>query len=82
MWWRELCAGKARTIKEIAVRENSDERYVARILKLAFLAPEITVAILNGGQPPHLTADTLIKMSDLPCSWALQRLRLSFARPG
>jgi hypothetical protein len=36
-----------RTIKEIAVRENSDERYVARIIKLAFFAPDITVAILD-----------------------------------
>ena len=67
--WGELCAGKAGTIKEIAVRENSDERYVARILKLAFLAPDITSAILDGRQPPHLSADRLIKMSNLPCSW-------------
>ena len=78
IWWGEICAGRVRTIKEIAVRENSDERYVARILKLAFLAPDITAAILDGRQPPHLTADTLIKMSDLPCSWALQHQRLGY----
>jgi site-specific DNA recombinase len=55
---------------------------VARVLKLAFLAPGITAAILDGRQPPDLTADTLIKMSDLPCSWALQRQRLGLCRPG
>ena len=53
LWWRELYTGRAHTIKEIAVRENSDERYVARVLKLAFLAPDITAAILDGQQPPQ-----------------------------
>lgn len=70
-----------RTIKEIAVRENSDERYVARVLKLAFLAPDITANILEGRQSPDLTAATLIKMSDLPCSWDMQQ-RLGLCRPG
>jgi site-specific DNA recombinase len=77
-WWRELCSGEGASIKEIACRQGSDERYVARNLKLAFLAPDITAAILEGRQPPHLTADSLIKMSDLPCSWAAQRRRLGF----
>ena len=80
VWWGELCSGRARTIKGIARRENSDERYVARIIKLSFLAPDITTAILDGRQPPHLTTDRLIEISDLPCSWVLQRKRLGFTR--
>ena len=75
-WWRELCCGNASSIKQIADREHSDERYVARNLKLAFLAPDITAAILEGRQPPRLTADALVKMPDLPLSWAWQRRRL------
>ena len=71
---------RLRTIKEIAKREGSGERHVARILKLAFLAPEITAAILDGRQPPHLTADQLIRMSDLPRCWRQQRQRLGFTR--
>ena len=47
-WWQELCSGNSRSIKHIADREGSDERYVARNLKLAFLAPDITAAILEG----------------------------------
>jgi len=43
-WWQELCSGKSRSIKELADRDRSDERYVARNLKLAFLAPDITAA--------------------------------------
>ena len=52
---------------------------MARVLKLAFLAPNLTVAILDGRQPAHLTADALIKLSDLPCSWKLQHQRLGFS---
>lgn len=77
-WWSELCSGKAHSIEHIANREGSDARYVARNLKLAFLAPDITAAILEGRQPPHLTADLLIKMSDLPCAWPVQGQRIGF----
>jgi site-specific DNA recombinase len=56
-WWRALCGGNAKSISQIADRDQSDERYVARNLKLAFLAPDITAAILEGRQPAHLTAD-------------------------
>lgn len=80
-WWQELCGGKSRSIKHIADREGSDERYVARNLKLAFLAPDINAAILEGRQPPQLTADALIKMLNLPYSWKMQRQRLGFGRP-
>jgi site-specific DNA recombinase len=77
-WWEELCGGKSRSIKEIADRAGSDERYVARNLKLAFLAPDITAAILEGRQPASLHADKLIKMADFPHCWARQRQRLGF----
>ena len=73
-----FAAGEFSSIRQIADREHSDERYVARVLKLAFLAPDLTAAILDGRQPAPLTADVLIKMSDLPCSWAAQRHHFSF----
>ena len=78
-WWQELCSGESRSIKHIADREGSDERYVARNLKLAFLAPDITKAIIEGNQPAGLTADALIKMSDLSCRWEQQRRCLGYA---
>jgi site-specific DNA recombinase len=77
-WWRELCGGNAKSISQIADHDHSDKRYVARNLKLAFLAPDITAAIMERRQPAHLTADMLIKMSDLPCSWASQRRQLGY----
>jgi hypothetical protein len=49
---------------------------LARILPLAFLAPDITQAILDGTQPPELTLDQLCQ--PLPLAWPEQRRVLGF----
>jgi site-specific DNA recombinase len=46
--------------------------YDRNILRLAFLAPDIQQAILDGRQPHHLNLETL-KSTDLPLSWSQQR---------
>jgi len=43
------------------------------------LAPDITTAILEGGQPEGLTATMLIEHRRLPLSWQAQRTALGFA---
>ncbi len=48
------------------------------ILGLAFLAPDIQRAILDGRQPPHLNLESL-KAIDLPLAWSKQREVLGFA---
>ena len=50
-----------------------------RLLRLSFLAPDITQAILEGRQPPDLTADKLLAHSRLPLVWHEQRTVLGFA---
>ncbi len=42
---------------------------VSRILPLAFLAPDIVTAILDGTQPADLTAQKLKRLKDLPLDW-------------
>jgi hypothetical protein len=37
--------------------------YVYSILRLPWLAPDITTAIINGRKPPHLTAKTLMRLT-------------------
>lgn len=46
--------------------------YERRLLKLAFLAPDIQQAILTGSLPRHINLERLIKM-ELPNDWAAQR---------
>ncbi len=52
---------------------------VSRRLPLAFLAPDIIEAILGGRQPIELTAARMMRIRDLPLSWAEQRQRLGLA---
>jgi len=73
-----LTSGEVRSVDEIAVAEGISQSYVVRILRLAFLAPDITQTILQGRQPAHLTAEGLIKLSRLPLEWERQREVLGF----
>jgi hypothetical protein len=52
--------------------------YVCRVIRLAFLAPDITEAILAGRQPRGLTAERLVRSSRLPIRWQEQRKLLGF----
>lgn len=52
-WLNDLKSGLS--YKEIATRDAIDERLVARTVRLAFLAPDITKAILAGREPRGLS---------------------------
>ena len=64
---------------DLAKREKLHRSYYSQILRLAYLAPDITIAILEGRQPPGLTATMLIEHSRLPLSWPEQRTAFGFA---
>jgi hypothetical protein len=64
---------------DLAKREKLHRSYFSELLRLAYLAPDITTAILDGHQPPGLTATQLIERSDLPMSWREQRRTLGVA---
>ena len=48
-------------------------------VRLSYLAPDITQAILDGRQPRDLTAEKLLEHSRLPLAWHDQRTALGFA---
>src|SRR5262249_12449498 len=52
--------------------------YFPRLVRLSYLAPDITEAILGGRQPPDLTANKLLAHSRLPLGWHEQRTVLGF----
>ncbi len=52
--------------------------YFTRMLRVSFLAPGITRAILQGRQPLGLTASKLIADIRAPIDWQEQRTRLRF----
>ena len=68
-------------VGELAAAEGVTTSYIARVIRLGFLAPDIVTAILNGRQPVGLTANKLANDSRLPITWPEQRQALGFARP-
>jgi hypothetical protein len=50
--------------------------YVRRILRLAYLAPDVVLAIAEGRHPPTLVLQRLL--APIPLAWAEQRQTLGF----
>jgi site-specific DNA recombinase len=66
-------------LETIAHEEKITASYATRLMRLAFLAPDIVAAILAGKQPPGLTANRLMADTRLPLDWRDQRAALGFA---
>ena len=70
-WSRMLCRREFADTAEIAQRHGLSEPHVRRLLRLAYLAPDIVEAIVEGRQPRGLTARRLLE-GELPLRWSEQ----------
>ena len=77
-WLHLLSTGGHLTIASFARQVGVDDGEMSRILPLAFLAPDIVQAIVEGRQPAELTIRKLIRLKPLPAGWADQRHALGF----
>ena len=77
-WFDDLVSGRVLSLVEIAKAEDITDRYVGRVLPLAFLAPDIISSVVTGTQPVQLTAEMLTKRIDLPLNWEDQKSLLGF----
>ena len=67
------------TVHDIARVERVTAAYIYTLLRLPWLAPDITAAIVNGRQPPQFNAMKLMRLTArLPTDWAEQRTLLGF----
>ena len=58
------------TLHAIASQEHVTPGYISRLLRLPSLAPDIITAIVNGKNPPQLTAKKLMRRAlELPVDW-------------
>src|SRR6202521_3771792 len=76
-WFDRIRTGKASLLAASAAREELAVRYVGRLIRLAFLAPDIVEVIVEGRQPTTLTAEALTRRIELPLSWCSQRTALN-----
>ena len=65
-------------IQDLAVEAGVSPSYFTRVLRLSFLAPEITKAIIQGRQPPEFSAIKLATAGRLACVWSEQHRQLGF----
>ena len=77
-WKRMLESGEFASISELAEREGIAFTYMARLMRLSLLAPEIVDAIMEGRQPESVTLANM--MDPFPLYWKEQRTR--FLKPG
>lgn len=73
-WKRMLESGEFATIAELAEREGMAYTYMARVLRLTLLAPDIVEAILEGKQGPQVTLAMMLEPFSLV--WSDQRAYL------
>jgi hypothetical protein len=65
-------------IQDLAVVAGVSPSYFTRVLRLSFLAPEITRAIIQGRQPSEFSAIKLMAAGRFACVWSDQRRQLGF----
>ena len=76
-WFDRLASGEVKSLAAIATREGLNYRFVGKVVRLAFLAPEIVEAIAEGKQPPELSTELLTKRIRLPLDWNDQKRLLN-----
>lgn len=76
-WADILETGQIKSISELARTLDVDGSYVARILKLTTLAPDIVEALINGEEPNGLSLAKLTQ--SFPEDWTEQRRQFGFA---
>ncbi|HJP67498.1 MAG TPA: recombinase family protein, partial [Sphingomicrobium sp.] len=70
-WWEVLAQGQV-NISTLAQEAGVTPAYVTRVVRLAFLAPAVVDAILNGRQRNDVHGTDLIATDGIPAAWPAQ----------
>jgi len=73
-----LASGGTMDLGGTTQRWGTGRFYFTRLIKLTFLAPDITKAILEGRHPKVLTTARLMRETRFPLDWREQREALGF----
>jgi hypothetical protein len=73
-WRRRLENGEVATIQDIATMEKVSDRFVSRIIRLAYLSPEVLERLVIWRVAPSVTVNELAKVASLP--WVAQMGRV------
>lgn len=74
-----LALAGEKSIAEIADEEGYSRDYFGVLLRIAYMAPDILTAIIDGRQPIQLNRQRLARATNLPIDWDAQRQMFGFA---
>lgn len=79
-WQRLLDTGEFESARDLARRFKLEAGWVAEVLRMTRLAPDIVQAIVDGRQPRHLTLWAVRgREFDIPLDWRAQRVLFGLA---
>jgi len=76
LWLKALTDGTYQSVEELANAAKWNSKVVRKVLRLAFVAPDITEAIIHGSQPNSLSVSEL--QGEAAFCWDEQRRLLGF----
>ena len=77
-WKRMLDSGEFTTIAELATKEGLAVSYLARVLRLVQLAPDVVEVIVAGRQPSEMTLAHLLE--PFPVEWGEQLVTMGLTK--
>jgi len=72
-WWQRLQQERGLTVSGLAASEEVTRSYVTRILRLAFLAPDVVKSIMSSRQPAWLDSGSLCNRDTISLGWDQQK---------
>jgi DNA invertase Pin-like site-specific DNA recombinase len=70
-WWREL-EQSGQTVSELATREGVTASYLTRVLRLAFLSPDVISSLVAASLRASIDASRLFGANSISADWAEQ----------
>ena len=73
-WWNELCSGEI-DIAKFSRQEGVTASWMTRVVRLAFLSPEVVEAVLDGRAKANLDTKSFLAPNAIPACWDEQRAK-------
>lgn len=65
-------------LSQLATEQKTSAARLSKLARIAWLAPDVITAIIEGGPPRSLTKQKLMTLVDFPMEWSAQRHLLGF----
>ena len=78
-WRRKLETGAMATLQDIAAAVKVSDRFVGRMMRLAYLSPDVLERLVTQREPAALSLNDLVTVTDLP--W-LEQAEVVFGQEG